>query len=127
MNVTRAVLPVMRAQRSGLVVTISSTAGIVGQEFCSAYAASKFALEGWSESLTPEIAPFGIRTMLVEPGFFRTELLTQDSTRYAEPMIEDYAERTRQTATAWTGMNGQQGGDPAKLTRPLARPADSGE
>src|SRR5256885_1439519 len=77
LNVTRAVLPVMRAQRSGLVVTISSTAGLIGQAFCTAYAASKFALEGWSESLTPEVAPFGIRTMLVEPGFFRTELLTQ--------------------------------------------------
>jgi NAD(P)-dependent dehydrogenase (short-subunit alcohol dehydrogenase family) len=127
LNVTRAVLPVMRAQRSGLVVTISSTAGVVGQEFCTAYAASKFALEGWSESLTPEVAPFGIRTMLVEPGFFRTELLTQDSTRYAEPSIEDYAERTRQTVTAWTGMNGQQGGDPAKLAQALVRLADSAE
>jgi NAD(P)-dependent dehydrogenase (short-subunit alcohol dehydrogenase family) len=127
LNVTRAVLPVMRAQRSGLVVTISSTAGIVGQEFCTAYAASKFALEGWSESLTSEVAPFGIRTMLVEPGFFRTELLTQDSTRYAEPAIDDYAERTRQTVTAWTGMNGQQGGDPAKLARALVQLADSAE
>jgi NAD(P)-dependent dehydrogenase (short-subunit alcohol dehydrogenase family) len=127
LNVTRAVLPVMRAQRSGLVVTISSTAGIVGQEFCTAYAASKFALEGWSESLTPEVAPFGIRTMLVEPGFFRTELLTQDSTRYAEPTIDDYAERTRQTVTAWTGMNGQQGGDPAKLAQALVRLAGSAE
>ncbi len=75
-NVTRAVLPVMRAQRSGLVVTISSTAGIVGGEFLTAYAASKFGVEGWMESLAPEVAPFGIRTMLVEPGFFRTELLT---------------------------------------------------
>jgi NAD(P)-dependent dehydrogenase (short-subunit alcohol dehydrogenase family) len=127
LNVTRAVLPVMRAQRSGLVVTISSTAGVVGQEFCTAYAASKFALEGWSESLTPEVAPFGIRTMLVEPGFFRTELLTQDSTRYAEPTIDDYAERTRQTVTAWTGMNGQQGGDPAKLAQALVRLAGSAE
>jgi NAD(P)-dependent dehydrogenase (short-subunit alcohol dehydrogenase family) len=127
LNVTRAVLPVMRAQRSGLVATISSTAGIVGQEFCTAYAASKFALEGWSESLTPEVAPFGIRTMLVEPGFFRTELLTQDSTRYAEPVIADYAERTRQTVTAWTGMNGQQGGDPARLAAALVQLADSAE
>jgi NAD(P)-dependent dehydrogenase (short-subunit alcohol dehydrogenase family) len=121
LNVTRAVLPVMRAQRSGLVVTMSSTAGLVGQEFCTAYAASKFALEGWMESLTPEIAPFGIRTMLVEPGFFRTELLTQESTSYAEPTIEDYAERTRQTVTAWKGMNGLQGGDPAKLARALVQ------
>ena len=64
-------------------MTISSTAGLIGQEFGSAYAASKFALEGWMESLTPEVAPFGIRTMVVEPGFFRTELLTPESTNYA--------------------------------------------
>jgi len=127
LNVTRAVLPLMRAQRSGLVVTVSSTAGIVGQEFCTGYAASKFALEGWSESLTPELAPFGIRTMLVVPGFFRTELLTQDSTRYAEPVIAGYAERTRQTVTAWTGMNRQQSGDPAKLARALVQLAGSAE
>src|SRR3984957_13901986 len=91
MNVTRAVLPVMRKQRSGLVLTISSTAGIAGQMFCTAYAAAKFGIEGWMESLRPEIAPFGIRTMLVEPGFFRTELLTNDSTTYAQPSIGDYA------------------------------------
>src|SRR6185436_3338098 len=69
-NVTRAVLPIMRSQRSGLIVTISSTAGIVGQAFVSAYATAKFGIEGWVESLAPEVAPFGIRTMLVEPGFF---------------------------------------------------------
>ena len=96
-NVTRAALPVMRGQRSGLVVTISSTAGIVGGEFLTAYAASKFGVEGWMESLAPEVAPFGIRTMLVEPGFFRTELLTPESTKYAESSIADYAERTAQT------------------------------
>jgi NAD(P)-dependent dehydrogenase (short-subunit alcohol dehydrogenase family) len=120
-NVTRAVLPVMRAQRSGLVVAISSTAGIVGQEFCTAYAASKFGVEGWMESLTPEIAPFGIRTMLVEPGFFRTELLSPESTKYAEPSIDDYAERTKQTVAAWNGMNGKQAGDPAKLATALVQ------
>jgi NAD(P)-dependent dehydrogenase (short-subunit alcohol dehydrogenase family) len=127
LNVTRAVLPVMRAQRSGLVVTISSTAGIRGGEFLSAYAASKFGVEGWMESLTPEVAPFGIRTMLVEPGFFRTELLTPESTNYAEPTIEDYAEKTRQTVTAWSGMNGFQGGDPAKLARALVQLASQDE
>ena len=127
MNVTRAVLPVMRAQRSGLVVVISSTAGIVGQEFCTAYAASKFGVEGWIESLTPEVAPFGIRTMLVEPGFFRTELLTPESTNYAEPSIEDYAERTEQTIAAWNSMNGQQGGDPAKLANALVQLAGQEE
>ena len=120
-NVTRAALPIMRAQRSGLIVTISSTAGIVGGEFLTAYAASKFAVEGWMESLAPEVAPFGIRTMLVEPGFFRTELLTPESTKYAEPLIADYAERTQETVTAWQSMNGQQSGDPAKLADALVR------
>jgi len=121
LNLARAVLPLMRAQRSGLVVAISSTAGITGQEFVSAYAASKFAIEGWIESLTPEIAPFGIRTMLVEPGFFRTELLTAESTSYAEPSIEEYAARTKQTVEAWNGMNGLQGGDPKKLATALVQ------
>jgi NAD(P)-dependent dehydrogenase (short-subunit alcohol dehydrogenase family) len=121
LNVTRAVLPVMRAQRSGLVVTISSLAGIVGGEFNSAYAASKFALEGWMESIIPEVAPFGIRTMLVEPGFFRTELLEDTSTTWPEPRIDDYAERTRQTVAAWQGMTGRQGGDPAKLANALVQ------
>jgi NAD(P)-dependent dehydrogenase (short-subunit alcohol dehydrogenase family) len=127
MNVSRAALPVLRAQRSGLIVTISSTAGIAGGEFLTAYAASKFGVEGWAESLAPEVAPFGIRTMLVEPGFFRTELLTPESTRYAESTIEDYAERTEQTVTAWKGMDGQQGGDPAKLADALIRLAELDE
>jgi NAD(P)-dependent dehydrogenase (short-subunit alcohol dehydrogenase family) len=64
----------MRNQRSGKVVTITSTAGIIGQEFVAAYAASKFALEGWMESLRFDVAPYGISTTIVEPGFFRTEL-----------------------------------------------------
>jgi NAD(P)-dependent dehydrogenase (short-subunit alcohol dehydrogenase family) len=118
-NVTRLTLPIMRAQRSGLIITISSTAGIQGGEFVTAYAASKFGVEGWMESLAPEVAPFGIRTMLVEPGFFRTELLTPESTKYAEASIADYAERTEQTVTAWKSMNGRQGGDPAKLADAL--------
>jgi len=126
-DVTRAVLPVMRARRSGLVVTISSTAGIVGQEFCTAYAASKFGVEGWMESLTPEVAPFGIRTMLVEPGFFRTELLSPESTKYAEATIEDSAERTAQTVAGWKSMNGRQGGDPAKLANALVQLATQDE
>lgn len=121
MNVTRAVLPAMRRQRSGLVLTISSTAGIAGGMFCTAYAAAKFGVEGWIESLAPELAPFGIRTMLVEPGFFRTELLTAGSTTFAEPNIDDYAERTRETVAAWSGMSGKQGGDPAKLADAIVR------
>ena len=120
-NVTRAVLPVMRAQRSGLVVNISSTAGISGDPFTSAYVAAKFALEGWTESLTHEVAPFGIRTMLVVPGFFRTELLTDDSTKWPEPSIDDYAAKTRETIAAWRTMSGRQSGDPAKLAAALVQ------
>ena len=121
MNVTRAALPVMRKQRSGLLLTISSTAGITGLSFCTAYAAAKFGIEGWIESLTPEVAPFGIRTMLVEPGFFRTELLTTDSTTYAKPSIDDYVKRTKETVAAWSSMNGKQGGDPAKLANAIVK------
>ena len=126
-NVTRAVLPVMRAQRHGLVVTISSTGGVVGQAFVSAYSAAKFAVEGWMESLAPEIAPFGIRTMLVEPGFFRTELLTNESTKWPEASIADYASTTRETVAAWKKMNGLQGGDPAKLAEALVQLASQAE
>jgi NAD(P)-dependent dehydrogenase (short-subunit alcohol dehydrogenase family) len=124
MNVTRAVLPVMREQRSGHVVSISSTAGIVGQAFCSAYAASKFGLEGWMESLRFEIEPFGIHTTIVEPGFFRTQLLTNQSTAYAELSIDDYAERTAQTRPAWEAMSGKQTNDPAKLAKALITVVD---
>jgi len=121
MNVTRAVLPVMRKRRAGLVLTVSSTAGISGGMFLTAYAAAKFGVEGWMESLAPEIAPFGIRTMLVEPGFFRTELLTPDSTTFAEPSIDDYADRTRTTVAAWSSMDGKQAGDPTKLAEVLVK------
>jgi NAD(P)-dependent dehydrogenase (short-subunit alcohol dehydrogenase family) len=124
MNVTRAVLPVMRTQRSGHVVTITSTAGIVGQAFCSAYAASKFGLEGWMESLRFEVEPLGLHTTIVEPGFFRTDLLTNESTSYAETSIDDYADRTAQTRPAWEAMSGKQGGDPAKLAKALVTVVD---
>jgi NAD(P)-dependent dehydrogenase (short-subunit alcohol dehydrogenase family) len=119
MNVTRAVLPVMRKQRSGHVVTISSTAGFAGYEGGTAYATSKFAVDGWMESLAPEVAPFGIHTTVVNPGFFRTELLTNESTSYARESIEDYAERNRARREFFAGMNGNQVGDPAKLAQAL--------
>src|SRR5258707_4816420 len=94
MNVMRAVLPLMRKQRSGHIISISSSAGLAaGFEFVSAYAASKFGLEGWMASLQAEVAPFGIDTTIVNPGFFRTELLTEQSTNYAEPSIADYDQR----------------------------------
>jgi NAD(P)-dependent dehydrogenase (short-subunit alcohol dehydrogenase family) len=119
MNVTRAVLPIMRKQRSGHVITISSSAGFAGFEYGTAYAASKFGVDGWMESLAPEIEPLGIHTTVVNPGFFRTELLTKESTNYAPATIEDYAERNAAQREFWESMNGKQGGDPAKLAQAL--------
>src|SRR3989475_4374778 len=119
MNVTRAVLPVMRKQRSGHILQARASAGLVGFAYCSAYAAAKFGLEGWMESLQQEVAPFGITTTIVNPGFFRTELLEPASVTYAEPSIEDYADRTAEQLKWWHSQSGQQGGDPAKLARAL--------
>jgi NAD(P)-dependent dehydrogenase (short-subunit alcohol dehydrogenase family) len=128
LNVTRAILPVMRGQRAGQVITVTSTAGFVGGGFTSAYAASKHALEGWMESLAEEVAQFGISTMSVEPGFFRTELLVEgSSTIWPEVHVEDYAENTAQTIEAWRSMNGTQPGDPAKLGAALVTLSDAGE
>src|SRR3954453_13592102 len=127
MNVTRAVLPVMRKQRSGHIVTITSTAGIVGGETVSSYAAAKFGAEGWMESLAPEVAPFGLKTTLVEPGFFRTELLEPASTTWAELEIDDYAARRAENRAWWESMNGKQEGDPAKLAATLVQIVDQDE
>jgi len=125
MNVTRAVLPLMRKQRSGHIISISSSAGLAaGYDFASAYAASKFGLEGWMESLQAEVAPFGITTTIVNPGFFRTELLTDQSTTYAKPSIADYDERRGPLVEYWKAQNGRQSGDPAKLARALVAIAD---
>lgn len=119
MNVARAALPVMRKQRSGHIISISSAAGLVGFEFCTAYSAAKFGLEGWMESLQAEVAPFGIATTIVNPGFFRTELLTDESTQYAEASVDDYAARSAAQQAFWKSQNGKQGGDPAKLAKAL--------
>jgi len=120
LNVTRAVLPVMRRQRAGHVISISSSAGLAaGADFVSAYGASKFGLEGWMEALRVEVAPLGIHATIVNPGFFRTELLTEQSTSYAEPSIADYDERRAPLLEYWKAQNGQQSGDPAKLAQAL--------
>jgi NAD(P)-dependent dehydrogenase (short-subunit alcohol dehydrogenase family) len=119
MNITRAVLPEMRKARSGHIITITSLAGLIGQEFVSSYAASKFGLEGWMESLRFEVEPFGIHTTVVEPGFFRTELLEKESATYGGKSIEDYAEKAKKTQALWESMSGKQTNDPAKLAKAL--------
>jgi NAD(P)-dependent dehydrogenase (short-subunit alcohol dehydrogenase family) len=123
MNVTRAVLPVMRKQRSGHILSISSGAGLMGFEFNSAYCAAKFGLEGWMEALQAEVAPFGINTTIVNPGFFRTELLTQESTTYAEPSIEDYADAVVRGPEQATGRRPGQARAGARHDRRPATPA----
>ncbi len=124
MIVTRAVLPTMRKQRSGHIIAISSTAGLTSLEFCSAYSASKFGLEGFIQALQTEVSPFGINTTTVNPGFFRTELLTEQSTKYADNPIADYNEKREQLMQFWKGANGQQPGNPAKLAQALIKIAN---
>ncbi len=119
MNVTRAVLPVMRRQRSGHLVAISSGAGLVAFEYSSVYAASKAGLEGWMGALEQEVAPFGIRTTIVNPGFFRTGLASPESLIWPALSIPDYAERSAAQRQWWQAQDGQQSGDPDKLAEAL--------
>ena len=113
-HVMRAVLPIMRQQRAGRIINISSLAGLVGFKHCSAYAAAKFGVEGVSLSLAQEVEPFGIKITVVAPGFFRTDLLDPRNARYATSTIADYATEGSAEAT-WSGYDGAQQGDPAKL------------
>ena len=119
MNVTRAVLPVMRRQRSGHVIAISSGAGLMAFEYSSVYAASKFGLEGWMGALEQEIAPFGLRTTIVNPGFFRTGLASPESLIWPELAIDDYRARSAAQRSWWQAQDGHQAGDPDKLARAL--------
>ena len=124
MSVARAVLPTMRRQRSGLVVTISSVNGLVSNPGGSVYSASKFALEGWMEGLAEEIAPLGIRSLIVEPGMMRTNFLDPSTARQGAEDIADYAE-------AVTGFraeaNGAQQNDPEALAALVIAEASSPE
>ncbi len=114
-NVTRAALPTMRSARSGRIFNISSVAGLRGTEFGSLYSASKFAVEGFSESLAREVAPFGLYVTIIEPGPFRTDFLTRESLRFGGCVLADYDERRAKLQASFEQRNGQQPGDPAKL------------
>jgi NAD(P)-dependent dehydrogenase (short-subunit alcohol dehydrogenase family) len=120
-NVTRAALPIMRSARKGRIFNISSLAGILGIELSSLYCASKFALEGFSESLSKEIAPFGLFVTIVEPGPFRTDFLTSESLRFGGNVVADYDNRRAQLRASFEQRNGQQPGDPAKLAAAMVR------
>jgi len=118
-KVTRSVLPCMRAARKGHIFNISSIAGVRGSEGGSLYCSSKFAVEGFSESLAKEVAPFGIFVTIVEPGFFRTEFLSDESARFGGGAIADYAEASARIQGFFKQRNGTQAGDPRKLAEAL--------
>ncbi|HEY9101711.1 oxidoreductase [Chitinimonas sp.] len=121
LHVTRAVLPAMRRQRSGHIFNLSSIGGVYGFAGAGVYCATKFAVEGYSESLALELAPFGIHMTIVEPGFFRTDFLDTSSVRWGEQRIADYAETSAAIQHNYTAHNHQQAGDPAKLGAALVR------
>ncbi|MDQ8029661.1 MAG: SDR family NAD(P)-dependent oxidoreductase, partial [Brevundimonas sp.] len=125
MHVTRAVLPGMRAQRSGHIFNISSGGGILGGASGTLYCASKFAVEGFTESLAQEVAPFGIRATIVEPGFFRTDFLEPTSVRHASLTIPDYAPTADALKAFYDQRSHNQAGDPAKLAQALITLADA--
>jgi NAD(P)-dependent dehydrogenase (short-subunit alcohol dehydrogenase family) len=116
-NVTRAVLPHFRVQRSGHIVQISSLSGVVPNPGESAYAATKFALEGMSESLAQEVAHLGIRVTIVEPGPVRTEFAGR-SLKRADP-IDDYADSVGQVRELLTQLDGSQPNDPARVAQAI--------
>ena len=120
-SVTRAVLPVMRAARAGRIFNVSSLAGMRGTAFGSLYCASKFALEGFSESLAQEVAPFGILVTIVEPGPFRTDFLSAESIRFGAHALADYDERRPALRASFEQRDGRQPGDPAKLASAVVR------
>jgi NAD(P)-dependent dehydrogenase (short-subunit alcohol dehydrogenase family) len=123
--VTRAVLPAMRARRSGHIITISSICGLVGFDGASIYCATKFAITGWSESLSLELAPFGVDATVVHPGAFRTDFLDRASVRLADRRIDDYAEATASADAARASRNHSQGGDPVGFGRAIVELAHS--
>lgn len=125
MHVTRAVLPVMRAQRSGRIFNVSSVGGIVGGASGALYCASKFAVEGFSESLAQEVAPFGIQVTVVEPGFFRTDFLEPTSVKHGSTPIADYAATSAALKSFYDSRSRNQAGDPYKLGQALITLADA--
>lgn len=115
MNVTRAVLPIMRTQGSGNIFTISSVSGLFSVAGASIYASSKFAVEGFMEGLTQELKPFGIYCTLIEPGFFKTDFLDSSSLKYGDKSLPEYAETLAKFKEWHDNMNHEQVGDPTKL------------
>ncbi|ALV28526.1 SDR family NAD(P)-dependent oxidoreductase [Pannonibacter phragmitetus] len=127
MNVARAVAPHMRARRSGLIVTISSVSGLVSNAGGAVYSASKFAVEGWMEGFAQELAPLGVRSLLVEPGMLRTGFMDGKSASFGSLGIPDYAEAVARYRAFVDGANGNQPGDPKQLAARIVALASQAE
>jgi NAD(P)-dependent dehydrogenase (short-subunit alcohol dehydrogenase family) len=123
-NVTWAALPAMRSARKGRIFNISSLDGLLGMQFASLYCASKFALEGFSESLAKEISSFGLFVTIVEPGPLRTDFLSPVSAQFPENPIADYDEWRKQIRMNFEEQDGRQPGDPVKLADAIVRLAE---
>jgi NAD(P)-dependent dehydrogenase (short-subunit alcohol dehydrogenase family) len=123
--VTWAILPTMRAARKGRIFNLSSLGGLIGAQLASLYCATKFALEGFSESLAKEVAPFGIHVTIIEPGPFRTDFLTPRSIRFGQKRIADYDDRRAALLAGVEERNGRQPGDPARLAEAIVSLAET--
>lgn len=124
LNVTKAVLPHFRAQRSGHIVNFSSIAGVIGLPGCGLYCASKFAVEGLSESLAIELGPLGIKVTIVEPGGFRTNF-AGTSKNFAANVVEDYAATAGKTRMLMGQYQGHEPGDPTKAAAAIVQAVDA--
>ncbi|KQV53857.1 oxidoreductase [Duganella sp. Root336D2] len=127
LNVSRAVLPVMRQQRSGRVLNISSLGGYQAYYGWGVYGSTKFAVEGLSEAMAQELAPLGVHVTVVEPGFFRTDFLDATSLVETAVRIEEYQDTVGAMRTFAAGANHAQPGDPARLSQALLKLADAGQ
>jgi NAD(P)-dependent dehydrogenase (short-subunit alcohol dehydrogenase family) len=125
LSVTRAVLPHMRRQASGHVMNISSIGGYASYPGWGVYCATKFAVEALTESLAYELAPLGVHATVVEPGFFRTDFLADNSLVKTANVIDAYAATVGEMRTLMAGANGKQPGDPKKLSRAILLLADT--
>jgi len=125
LNVTRAVLPVMRKQRSGHVINMSSIGGYRSGAGFGVYCSTKFAVEGITEALHAELKPLGIHATVVEPGYFRTDFLDGSSLVVGKEIIGDYDETSGNVRRFAVGMNHNQPGDPQKLATALVTLVDA--